>query len=179
VMDAQIALLRKRGELEAALRALAGPTLQGLPTVVSVTTAGNRRLVRLQLASGHISQFEEGETIRAGMVLGVVEPRRVIVLVEDGKRYSQIALDFALGTPVQSAVRANTGGADVPRALLPQPPEVPLPVGYPLPSANSAPAPAARPSTGAPPARPGPAESAQAAVPAQTLTPIAAAAARK
>lgn len=130
-LDAQIELLRKEAELNAALRSVAGSTALGMPAVVSVAQVDGKGVARLQLPNGIVSHFREGDHINSQMVVNSISSARVFVSIKRGKKEVVIPLDYvavAGGTgPGTAAGTAGMGGipaAPLPPELLPPPPVV-------------------------------------------------------
>lgn len=131
VMDAQISLVKKKKELQDALRDLAGTSASGLPVVVSVTI-GSERVARLQLQNGIVGHYREGEFVRPGMVVSSIAPKQVFVAIGKGKDSSVIALDFAGPVVPGAQVTPKT----IPDALLPSAPTVSVPAIEVIPDAK-------------------------------------------
>lgn len=136
VMDAQIELVKKQKDLQDALRALAGTSASGLPSVVSVTV-GSERVARLQLPNGIVGHYREGESVRPGMVVSSIAPRQVFVAIGSGKKRTAIPLEFA-GPVVPGSVAPAAGQQAVPDALLPSAPSVVVPAIEVIPDAKPA-----------------------------------------
>lgn len=153
VMDAQLELLKKKGQLDKALQESAGSSLAALPQILAVMGLEGVMLARLQLSDGAVNTYRVGETIRPGMAVVSITPRQVSVSVGGHKAMRAVPLEFIAGAAPagQAGFAPLPGGrAPVPKELLPEPPPVRLPA-----VATPAAAPSAAPVV-APAAAPGP-----------------------
>lgn len=114
-MDAQIELLRKQVDLMNAQRQAAGSTLTGLPTVVSVVGFDGNMAVKLRSSNGLVSIYRTGDFVRSGMVISNITPKRVMLTIENNKKFIDLPLEFE--TPPQTATGGmgqGAGGAGMP-----------------------------------------------------------------
>ncbi|GEM_PF-2366463 len=140
-MSAQVQLLRKRVELNQALAQSAGVDVASLPRVIAVYGMEKKLQARLLMASGMVSTFEEGDTIRGSMKVAAITPKAVIVAVSKGKGTKDVAmlpLDFVTGAtmpgsgpggaiPLPGGPLGGASSGPVPPELLPAPPVVAAP----------------------------------------------------
>lgn len=170
VMGAQVQLLNKRQELQAALARSAGMDVASLPKVVAVYGMDRKLQARLLLPSGVVSTYEEGDVVRGAMKVSAITAKTVIVSVGSGKKAVTLPLDFVAGGQTGTAGTpgmpsplgggpGGTGTGPLPPELLPPPPPIGSPIAPPAraaaPAAPTAPAGAA-PGPGAAPGAPGP-----------------------
>lgn len=138
VMDAQIGVLKKEAELNAALQSSAGITMSTMPQVLSVIGLDGKMTARLLFATGLVSNYAEGDVIRNGMRVASIAPQQVALMVGDKKRSKLIILDFVSGTTMQSGMPLPSGvmSRPLPKELLPEPPVVASPALFVPPSAK-------------------------------------------
>ncbi|MCU6502308.1 hypothetical protein LPN04_31385 [Rugamonas sp. A1-17] len=132
VLEAQLELLRKEGELNTALRAAAGSNARALPTVLSVSVVGANRTAFLQMPNGGTEHFKVGDEIQSNVVLASADLRKVVVLLRQGKKSVPIVLDSAnplaqSGSNGNQQPDPNRQLASIPLSLLPPPPVVQVP----------------------------------------------------
>lgn len=143
MMDAQIEILHKEAELNHALQQSAGSSAINFPVVISVMTAGDERIARLQLPNGVVGYYREGEMVRPGMVLASIAPKAVMVSVareKSRKKAAVVPLEFAAGAApgavpgAAPSMQPNLGmpGLPFPPALMPSPPVVNMGVPAPV-----------------------------------------------
>lgn len=163
-LDAQIDLLRKKKELEEALRAVAGVGAASMPSVVLIMGIEGRYTARLIQPNGVVGYFGEGDVVRPGVTVAAITPRAVAVKVGEGKKARTVPLEFMAGatTPGMPGMPGMPGlppGAPagaLPPELLPAPPSVMPRLPSPTPAAQAAPAmPPAAPVASAQPSGPG------------------------
>ena len=96
MMEAQIELLKKQADLNAALKALSPHGAQALPSVVSIALRGPISFARLLMPSGESVVFKPGERIHQGLTLVSIEDKAVWVHVEQAGMAKTLArLEFA------------------------------------------------------------------------------------
>ena len=96
MMEAQIELLKKQADLNAALKALSPMGAQALPSVVSIALRGPVSFARLLMPSGESVVFKPGERIHQGLTLASIEDKAVWVHVEQaGMAKTLTRLEFA------------------------------------------------------------------------------------
>lgn len=138
VMDAQIGVLKKEAELNAALQSSAGITMSTMPQVLSVIGLDGKMTARLLFSTGLVSNYNEGDVIRNGMRVASIAPQQVALMVGDKKRTKLIVLDFVSGPTMQSGMPLPSGvmSRPLPKELLPEPPLVASPAMFVPPSAK-------------------------------------------
>ncbi len=162
VMNAQVLVLNKQQELQAALARSAGMDVASLPKIIAVYGMDGKLQARLLLPSGVVSTYEEGDVVRGAMKVSAITAKTVLVSVGSGKKVVTLPLDFVAGG--QTATAGAVGGmpsplgGGAPGSSGPLPPELlppPPPIGSPLVPPAKAAAPAAAPApTVAPPLGP-------------------------
>ena len=158
VMDAQLELVKKQGQLDKALQESAGSSIAALPYVLAVMGMDQVMSARLQLSNGTVNTYRVGEAIRPGMTVGSISPRQVTVTLGAGKSARSVPLEFIAPAPVAGGAGFAPlpgGRAPLPRELLPEPPFVRVPASsMPVAPVIAAPAPAAPPPAAPTPAAP-------------------------
>jgi len=146
MIDAQLQLARKQQELNTALALLASPAQSAMPAVVAILGMNGKLQARLQLSTGAVMNYSEGETIRPGMQVAAITPRMVTVAVGEGKKRRVVPIEFLAGA--SNAAGGMQAGVRVPAELLPDPPPIPMPAAARTPAPGSrlqSPIPAAAP----------------------------------
>lgn len=130
VMAAQIELLTQEEQLNAALARSAGNTVSSLPKVVAVMGMENKLVARLQMSTGAVTNYTEGQTVRPGMSVASITPRQVTLAVGTGKNSKAVPLEFIAGaqvTGLPGGVPPLPGGPlPINPSLLPVPPAIRL-----------------------------------------------------
>lgn len=101
LLDAQINLLQKREQLNAARSRQVEPGLTSLPQVVAVMGLDGNLQARLLLSSGAVHTYGEGDQISPSMKVSVITGREVIVAVNRPGRKGKpllAPLHFMAGT---------------------------------------------------------------------------------
>ena len=110
-MEAQIELLKKETDLNAAMKTLSQVGGESLPSIVSIGVQGTSSYARLLLPNGASVIFAPGESIKKGLRLLRIEERAVWVQVQDAKgAKKELSLEFAQVAPAQSYVPSSSFG---------------------------------------------------------------------
>lgn len=135
-LEAQINLMQKKEQLNAARARLVDPRLTSLPQVVAVMGLDGQYQARLLLSSGAVHTYSEGDQVSPTMKISVITGREVIVAIGTNGRNSKPILSplrFVVGASQQSgppgvpgmpAPQGNVAGQPLPEGLLPPPPSV-------------------------------------------------------
>ena len=135
LLDAQINLLQKREQLNAARSRQVEPGLTSLPQVVAVMGLDGNLQARLLLSSGAVHTYAEGDQISQSMKVSVITGREVIVAVSTSGRKGKpllAPLRFMAGTSQTSGgypgmpgmPLGSAGSAPLPDGMLPALPVV-------------------------------------------------------
>ena len=134
-LEAQLNILQKREQVDAALRRNVDPSLTSLPQVVAVQGMEGDLKARLMLATGVIITYGEGDQINPVMQVAAITPRQVTVAVKPSGKKAKTAL-VPLQFQAGASMSAGGGmgglmmppigvGAPLPPGLLPTPPAIP------------------------------------------------------
>ena len=140
-LEAQLNILQKREQVEAALRRNVDPSLTSLPQVVAVLGMEGDLKARLMLSNGVILTYGEGDQINPVMQVAAITPRQVTVAVKpSGKKAKKalVPLQFQAGASMNAGggmggmggmggiMMPQIGvGAPLPPGLMPAPPAIP------------------------------------------------------
>ncbi len=110
-MEAQIELLKKEADLNAAMKTLSQVAGEALPSIVSIGVRGALSYARLLMPNGATVIYSAGEPIKKGLTLLRIEERAVWVQVESPKGIKKaLSLEFAQVAPAQTYVPSSSFG---------------------------------------------------------------------
>ena len=94
IMQAQIELLHKQAELQAAWRQVGSVQTLNLPQIVSISSLQGRYSVRLDLGSGQQRNFSLGDRVREDLSIQGIGPDQVSVTYQRGRERRVLPLNF-------------------------------------------------------------------------------------
>ncbi len=110
-MQAQIELLKKETDLNAAMKTLSQVGGEALPSIVSIGVRGTLSYARLLMPNGATVIYAPGESIKKGLSLLRIEERAVWVQVDLPKGTKKaLSLEFAQVAPSQTYVPSSPFG---------------------------------------------------------------------
>jgi len=126
VMEAQIELLKKQADLNAALRALGQVAGEVLPSVVSIGSRGPESFARLMMPNGTSFVFKPGERINKRLSLASIEDKTVWVHIEESgmaKKLMRLEFTQVSSSELDTGIGKWNSNLMTPSAL----PKAPLP----------------------------------------------------